>query len=74
MDQAVAEADGLLSTFKALLRIGQVESGSRRAGFQEVDLAALLKDVAELYEPLADEKEQQIDAQLTTTATSYNFV
>ncbi len=56
LDMAIAEADGLLSTFKALLRISRIESGNRRAGFEEVDLAALLYDVAELYEPLAEEK------------------
>ncbi len=56
LDMAIAEADGLLSTFKALLRISRIESGSRRAGFEEIDLAALLQDVAELYEPLAEEK------------------
>lgn len=64
LDQANTEADGLLTTFKALLRIGQIESGSRRAGFTEIDLAALLQDVTELYEPLADEKGQHIELQL----------
>lgn len=64
LDRAVAEADGLLTTFKALLRIGQIESGSRLAGFQEVDPAELLRDVIELYEPLADEKEQHIETHL----------
>jgi signal transduction histidine kinase len=64
LDQAATEADGLLTTFKALLRIGQIESGSRRAGFTEIDLVALLQDVTELYEPLADEKGQHIELQL----------
>ncbi|MEJ2202256.1 MAG: HAMP domain-containing sensor histidine kinase [Desulfuromonadaceae bacterium] len=64
LDQAMSEADGLLSTFKALLRIGQIESGNRRADFKEIDLADLLRDVTELYEPLADEKGQHIDLEL----------
>ncbi len=64
LDQAASEADGLLGTFKALLRISQIESGSRRAGFTEIDLTALLQDVIELYEPLADEKGQHIEWQL----------
>ncbi len=67
LDQAAAEADGLLATFKALLRIGQIESGSRRAGFTEIDLAALLQDVTELYEPLADEKGQHIELELAAS-------
>ncbi len=68
LDQAVVEADGLLTTFKALLRIGQIEAGGRRAGFTEIDLADLLRDVIELYEPLADEKGQHIEARLAAVA------
>jgi signal transduction histidine kinase len=61
LDQAIAEADGLLATFKALLRISEIESGSRRANFQKIDLSALLDDLVELYEPLAQEKDQLIE-------------
>ncbi len=54
-EQAVVEADGLLATFNALLRIARIESGRRRQGFARVDLAGLVDDVAELYAPLLDE-------------------
>ena len=50
------EADGLLATFNALLRIAQVESGNRRARFEAVNVAEILNDVVELYEPLAEDK------------------
>ena len=63
LDQAINEADGLLATFKALLRISEVESGSRRVGFKKVDIAALLDDLIELYEPLSEEKGQTLIAQ-----------
>ena len=56
----LAEADGLLATFNGLLRIAQVESGHRRAGFGALDLAAIVRDVVELYEPLAQDKQQQV--------------
>ncbi|CAN0381313.1 unnamed protein product [Discosporangium mesarthrocarpum] len=56
IDAAVAEADTLLSVFNALLRITQIEAGGRRDNFAAVDLAAVLSDVAELYEPVAQEK------------------
>ena len=52
----LAEADSLLSTFSALLRISQVESGSKKANFTEVDLSTILADVVDLYEPVASEK------------------
>jgi signal transduction histidine kinase len=55
VDQAVAEADGLLDTFKALLRIARIESGRRRQAFAAVELAPLIDDVAELYSPLLEE-------------------
>jgi signal transduction histidine kinase len=55
--EAIEEADRLLSTFGALLRIARIESGERgRAAFAEVDLTSLIDDVAELYRPLIEEK------------------
>lgn len=55
--EAIDEADRLLSTFGALLRIARIESGERgRAAFAEVDLTSLIDDVAELYRPLIEEK------------------
>lgn len=54
-EQALQEADGLLLTFNALLRIARIESGHRRAGFTQVALADLVRDVAEFYEPLAEQ-------------------
>ena len=56
VERALQEADNLLSTFNALLRIARIESGHRRAGFAELDLATLVRDVAELYQPLAEDK------------------
>lgn len=64
IEQAIEEADGLLSTFNALLRIARIEAGSRRAGFSEVDLNRLLGDVAELYEPVAAERGQTFQIEM----------
>ncbi|MDX1432140.1 MAG: ATP-binding protein [Gammaproteobacteria bacterium] len=54
LEAALADADGLLSTFNALLRIANIESGRRVAAFQDLALDAVVGDVAELYEPLAE--------------------
>ena len=51
VDAAVAETESILASFAALLRIAQVEGGSRRAAFREVDLSALTASVAETYAP-----------------------
>lgn len=53
---AIDEADRLLATFNALLRIAEAESGARGNAEEEVDLAAVARGVVELYEPLADEQ------------------
>lgn len=55
LEGLIEECDDLLSTFNALLRISALESGSRLASGSEVELGALLRDVVELYEPLAQE-------------------
>jgi signal transduction histidine kinase len=60
----IDEADGLLATFSALLRIAQVESGNPRSGFTQVDVRTILLDVIELYEPLALEKNQTVETDL----------
>ena len=68
VDAAIEEADRLLATFSALLRIARIESGALRSGFGEVDLTVLLRDLAELYEPAAQEKGQQIVIELPPRA------
>lgn len=59
LDEALADADGLLQTFHALLRIAEVEASSRRR-FAPLDVCALVRDVAELYEPVAAGKQQEL--------------
>ena len=61
IEEAAAEADSLLSTFNALLRIARIESGGRRMGFTQTDLRTLVEDVAELYDPLFEEAGFSLD-------------
>ena len=56
IERTIAEADQLLQTFNALLDIAQVEAGAARREFEPIDLAALLDDVVELYEPAAEQR------------------
>ena len=64
IDRAVNEADSLLATFNALLRIARIESGKSRGAFADVDLAALTHDVVELYEPVAEENGQTLSSNI----------
>jgi signal transduction histidine kinase len=56
IDALLAESDQILGVFHSLLRIANIEKTKRHQAFEDVNLAALLQDVAELYEPLAEEK------------------
>ena len=51
IDAAIGDSEAILASFAALLRIAQVEAGTRRAGFMCVDLSTLLLDVSEAYGP-----------------------
>lgn len=66
LEGLIEECDDLLSTFNALLRISTLESGSRLVGGSEVELSALLRDVVELYEPLAQEHEVELELDAPT--------
>ena len=54
--ECLAQADRLLATFNALLRIARIETGAYRRAFGAVDLGAIATDVADLYQATADDK------------------
>ncbi len=56
-EDALAEVKSIVVRFSALLRISEMEDRLRRSGFTQVDLARLLEDAVEYYEPLALERE-----------------
>ncbi|RBP23455.1 signal transduction histidine kinase [Marinobacter pelagius] len=62
--QAVAEADQLLATFNALLRIARLETRGNAADMKVVSLDELVSDACELYEALAEDKEQDFEQSL----------
>jgi len=55
-EELLKEADHLLSTFNALLRISRIETEKQRSRFKQLDLQNVLQDVIDFYEPLAEEK------------------
>jgi signal transduction histidine kinase len=56
IDAAIAETDRLIATFNALLLIAEADSGITRGTMSVIDLSAVVADVADLYAPLAEEK------------------
>jgi signal transduction histidine kinase len=57
IERATADLDGIVAVFQALLRIAEIEAGSRRSAFARIDVAPLLAEVAELYGAVAEEKD-----------------
>ncbi|HJU19788.1 MAG TPA: histidine kinase dimerization/phospho-acceptor domain-containing protein [Stellaceae bacterium] len=70
VERAMAEADGLLEIFSALLRIAQIEAGARRAAFRRVDLSEIMRTIAEAYEPAAEEGGRSLRRELQTGSRS----
>jgi signal transduction histidine kinase len=62
LDQANAEADGVLATLNALLDIARAESGLSREMMQRVDLCGLVLGLAELFGPAAEDAGQVLVA------------
>jgi signal transduction histidine kinase len=58
------DVDAILETFGALLRIAQIESGARKAGFEPCDLGELLRNVVEIYQSTLEEKRQTLQIRL----------
>ena len=57
IDAAIDDVDRVMGIFNALLRLSEIDSGSRRSGFIRVDLAALGAEVTEFYAPVAELKD-----------------
>ena len=51
---ATEEIEMLMERFRAILRISEIEVSARRAGFAETDLAGVVVEVLDLYQPMAE--------------------
>ena len=71
IERATADLDGIVAVFQALLRIAEIEAGSRRAAFATLDVAPLLADVAELYGAVAEEKGIALTVQAPARLPAY---
>jgi signal transduction histidine kinase len=60
LDTAIQKSDEILALFAALLRIAQIEGGARRAAFAPVALAPLLRQMRELFEPVAEAADHRL--------------
>jgi signal transduction histidine kinase len=56
LETTLTESDRLIRTFNALLMIARAEAGAPSGAFADVDVSEVARDVAELYEPAAEEQ------------------
>jgi signal transduction histidine kinase len=64
VDAAIGEADTILDTFSALLRIAQIEAGTRHAGFRQVNLSTTFETVADAYSAAAEEQDKGLSTKI----------
>lgn len=69
VEGAVADTDSILETFAALLRIAQIEGGSRRAQFQRVDLGRIAEAVVDALAPAAEDEGHRLTAAIAVGVT-----
>lgn len=69
IETTIAESDQLIRTFNAILMISRLEAGYSAEATVEVDLAAIASDVAELYEPAAEEVGVTLETAIEGPAT-----
>lgn len=56
LERIIEEADELIKTFNAMLLVARLEAGALEGTTENFDLGSLVRDVAEFYEPVADEQ------------------
>lgn len=56
LETVIGESDHLIKTFNALLMIARVEAGAPSGALSEIDVSAIVSDMAELYAPVAEDE------------------
>jgi len=64
IEAAIVHIDEILTTFGALLRIAQIEAGTRRSGFRELDLSAIFTTVVDAFAPAAEDAGKRLDVKI----------
>ena len=55
-DKTIDGLDQSLSIITAILRLAEIEKSQRSAGFGKIALADLIREVSDMYEPIAEDK------------------
>ncbi len=67
---AASEADRINQTFEALLRIAQIETGSRKSQFEQIDLGDLAASLSEIYADVAQDAGDSLQLEVDGSGNS----
>jgi signal transduction histidine kinase len=67
LDGAIVDADVILGTFGALLRIAQIEASTRRSGFAPLDLTGVIGRLVDAYQIVAEANGQALTQQVESS-------
>lgn len=68
LERVIEEADALIKTFNALLLVARLEAGAVEEAIETVALAGVVRDVVELYEPVAEENGLTLAVEVASAA------
>ncbi len=71
INAAVADVDRVIAIFNALLRLAEIDTGARKAGFVHTDFTRIVEDAVEFYQPLAEVKHIDLYLQASAPATGW---
>jgi len=60
LEQTIEQSDEIIKTFNALLLVARLEAGAIEDTVEAFDACAMVRDVAELYEPVAEQAGQSL--------------
>ena len=60
LEKADSDLQNIIKTFSNLIRLNEIESGRRKAGFKLVDVSSVISDLAESYLPVFEDSGKQL--------------
>jgi signal transduction histidine kinase len=72
-DKTIDGLDQSLAIVTAILRLAEIEKGQRLAGFGKVSLGELVREVCDMYEPIAEDKGISLLVRSSSEFSAYGY-
>ncbi len=66
---ALEEASRVSEIFDTIMRLARIEAGHGTDGFEDVDLAALVEELAEIFGPVIDDEGKHLNVEIAGSST-----